>query len=219
MATAGVLLFKGGAGVGARVERSGLSVERSEPQGMFGCPHTTWCIHKVVHTQGGLWPPQESCYLRGVQGLAPVSSEASCRQGLAIHTHRGVKGGAHIRRCIHKVVHTQGGLWPPQESCYFSGAQGLAPLSREASCRQGLAIHTQGVTRGCTHKAVHTQGGLWPPQEFCYLRQTSLNYPWRHPSYGKKRRFLAKIHVPLFSGGFWCFLVFFGVFWFFFGVF
>ena len=33
--------------------------------------------HKAVHTQSGLWPPQESCYLRRVRGLAPASSEAS----------------------------------------------------------------------------------------------------------------------------------------------
>ena len=31
----------------------------------------------MVHTQGSLWSLQESCYLRGVRGLAPVSSEAS----------------------------------------------------------------------------------------------------------------------------------------------
>ena len=32
MATAGVMLFKGGAGAGPRVERSEPSVERSEPK-------------------------------------------------------------------------------------------------------------------------------------------------------------------------------------------
>ena len=36
MATAGVLLFKGGVGAGPRVERSELSVEHSEPQGRGG---------------------------------------------------------------------------------------------------------------------------------------------------------------------------------------
>ena len=52
------------------------------------------------------------------------------------------------------------------------------------------------------------------------MQQASLNYPSRHLSYGKKRRFLAKIHVfhcfLVFFGVFWCFLVFFLVF---FGVF
>ena len=68
------------------------------------------CTHKAEHTKGGLWPPQESCYLRG---------------------HR--QGGTHRRRCTHKAVHTKGGLWPPQESCYLRGVRGLAPVSSEAS--------------------------------------------------------------------------------------
>ena len=51
VATAGVLLFKG--------------------------PQARRYTQKAVHTKGGLWPPQESCYLRGVRGLAPASSEAS----------------------------------------------------------------------------------------------------------------------------------------------
>ena len=42
---------------------------------------------KSLHTKGGLWPPQESCYLEGVQGCRPASSEASCRphSGWCIH--------------------------------------------------------------------------------------------------------------------------------------
>ena len=55
-----------------------------------------------------------------------------------IHT----EGGAYTRRGIHKAVHTQGGLWPPQESCYLRG-------------------HRQGGThrRRCTYKAEQTKGG------------------------------------------------------------
>ena len=49
--------------------------------------------------------------------------------GRIIHT----EGGAHTRRGIHKAVHTQGGLWPPQESCYLRGVRGLASASSEAS--------------------------------------------------------------------------------------
>ena len=45
---------------------------------------------------------QESCYLRGVQGLAPASSAAT-----QMHSRTG---GAHTRRYIHKAVHTKGGL-------------------------------------------------------------------------------------------------------------
>ena len=36
----------------------------------FGGPHSRRCTHKAVHTQGGQWPLQESCYVGGVQGLA-----------------------------------------------------------------------------------------------------------------------------------------------------
>ena len=43
---------------------------------------------------------QESCYLRGVRGLAPASSAAS-----RMHSRTG---GAHTRRYIHKAVHTKG---------------------------------------------------------------------------------------------------------------
>ena len=44
---------------------------------------------------------QESCYLRGVRGLAPASSAAS-----RMHSRTG---GAHTRRGTHKAGHTQGG--------------------------------------------------------------------------------------------------------------
>ena len=58
--------------------------------------YTRRCTQK-----GGLWPPQESCYLRG---------------------HR--PGGTHRTRCLHKAVHTKGGLWPPRESCHLKGLRG-----------------------------------------------------------------------------------------------
>ena len=68
--------------------------------------------------------------------------------GGGIHT----EGGAHTRQCIHKAVHTQGGLWPPQESCYLRGVWGLAPRVKRSKPRQ------EKVWRS-TNKAVHTQGG------------------------------------------------------------
>ena len=51
VATAGVMLFKGGAGACPRMEQS-------EPRcamclGGVGAAYTRWCIHKVVHIQGG----------------------------------------------------------------------------------------------------------------------------------------------------------------------
>ena len=72
-----------------------------------GGAHTRRYIHKAGHTQGGTHKRrsvavQESCYLRGVRGLAPASSTAS-----RMHSRTG---GAHTRRYIHKAVHTKGGL-------------------------------------------------------------------------------------------------------------
>ena len=98
---------------------------------------------------------QESCYLRGVRGLAPASSAAS-----RMHSRTG---GAHTRRCTHKARHTQGGAHKRrsiavQESCYLRGVRGLAPASSAASRMHSRTGGTH--TRRCTHKAVHTKGGL-----------------------------------------------------------
>ena len=46
------------------------------------------CTHKAEHTKGGLWPPQESCYLRGHR-------QGACTQK-AVHT----QGGTHKRRSV-----------------------------------------------------------------------------------------------------------------------
>ena len=66
VATARVLLFKGGAGAGPCIEQSEPSVQRSElrctmcVERVDGA-HTRRCIRKAGHRQGGPWPPQESC--------------------------------------------------------------------------------------------------------------------------------------------------------------
>ena len=73
----------------------------------------------------------------GVWGLAPASSKAS--------RSRGSVGGPQARRYTHKAVHTKDGLWPPQESCYLRVVRGLAPVSSEASPKQGVCIRV-GVT-------------------------------------------------------------------------
>ena len=74
-------------GYGGRVRGGGVR------KGRFGDPHTRPCTHKMVHTQDGLWPPPESCYSRGVPGLASalsevrrLQSEASHGEGLVVHT-------------------------------------------------------------------------------------------------------------------------------------
>ena len=41
---------------------------------LFEGPAARWCTHKVEHTKSGLWPPQESCDLRGhMQGGTQTS--------------------------------------------------------------------------------------------------------------------------------------------------
>ena len=63
-------------------------------KGRFGGPHTTRCTHKAAHTPSSMWPPHESCYLRGVRGLAPSSSEASRLSSVASRrVGGGVRGG------------------------------------------------------------------------------------------------------------------------------
>ena len=61
------------------------------------------CTHTAEHTKGGMWPPLESCYLSGVRGWAPTSSEASCSKGVGWHfTSKAVhtQGGPHKRRSV-----------------------------------------------------------------------------------------------------------------------
>ena len=149
---------------------------------MQGGTHRTRCLHKAVRTTSGLWPPQESCYLRGHRqggthrrrytrkavrttgGLWPP--QESC------YLRGHMQGGAHRKRCLHNTVHTKGGLWPPQESCYLRGH------------RQGGAHRTR-----CLHKAVHTTGGLWPRQESCALEglRRGLCFLKRHIGWGGYR--------------------------------
>ena len=110
--------------------------------------HTKCGAYTRRRTQkGGLWPPQESCYLRG---------------------HR--QGGTHKTRCLHKAVHTKGGLWPPQESCYLrSHRQGGTHKTRclhKAVHTKRRPVATAGVmlfkgpqARRHTQNAVPAQGG------------------------------------------------------------
>ena len=130
-----------------------------------GGVHTRRYTLKAVHTEGGLWPPQESCYLGGgLRGLAPASSEVNRSMGGWRSTHKAVhtEGGAHKRRS----VATAGVL-------LLKGGTGAGPrVERSEPKHGGLAVRTQGGahTRWYTQKAVHTKGGLWPPEESCNLR-------------------------------------------------
>ena len=62
------------------------------------------------------------------------------------------QGGAHTRRCTHKAEYTTGGLWPPQEYCYFRGVH----RAKRAVAGGWLVLHRASRY---THKAVHPQGG------------------------------------------------------------
>ena len=111
----------------------------------------------AVHTPGGLWPPHESCYLRGMRGPAPASSGASRfveRGGL-----KGRVGGAHTRLCIHKAVHTQGGAhtrWSMATAgvLLFNGGAGASPRIKQSKLKGRFG---GAHTRRCTHKAVFSQ--------------------------------------------------------------
>ena len=63
-------------------------------------------------------PPPNSTF--GAKRAICRAKRAEVRGGLAVHT----QGGAHTRCCTHKLVHTQGGLWPPQQYVISGGCGG-----------------------------------------------------------------------------------------------
>ena len=77
VATAGVMLFNGPQGrryTQKAVHTQGGAHKRrfvaTTGVMLFKGPQVTRCTqrrctHQAGHTKGGLWPPQESCYLRG----------------------------------------------------------------------------------------------------------------------------------------------------------
>ena len=68
----------------------------------------------VIQGGCGAWP------LRRAKRAVCRAKRAEVTGGLAVHT----QGNAYATGCTHKAVHTQGGLWPPEESCYFRGGAG-----------------------------------------------------------------------------------------------
>ena len=150
--------------------------EASTSNGRFGTPHTRRRIHKVVHTQRG-------AHTRPSIGTTRVLLFKGAWASLGVQRSEPkqweVWRSTHTRRCIHKVVHTQGGahtrrcLATARVLLFKGGCLCWPPRgAKRAEARGGLAVHTQSgaYTRWCTHNAVHTQGGLWLLQEFCYLR-------------------------------------------------
>ena len=161
VATAGVLLFKGGCrGWPLRPAKLAEAREVLAVHTQGGA-HIRWCTHKAVHTQGDAHKRRfvataaVSSFKVGCGGMDPASGEAS--------RGKGRFGGSHTRRCTHRAVHTQGGAhkrrfvattslllckwarsgWPPRRA-------------KRDYAREGLAVHTQGGahTRRCTQKVV-----------------------------------------------------------------
>ena len=109
-----------------------------------GGTHTRRCTHKAEHIKGGLWPPQESCYLRVVWGLAPASSEASRSKGLV--------GAPKARWYTLKAVHTQGGAhkrWSVATAgvLLFMGGARAAPRIERSEPKQGVCIRVGFTSR------------------------------------------------------------------------
>ena len=82
---------------------------------MQGGAHRRQYTQKAEHTKGGLWPPQESCYLRG---------------------HR--QGGAHTRR------NTQKAVCGHRRSHFFKGATSKA-VHTEGGAHKRRSVATAGV--------------------------------------------------------------------------
>ena len=86
--------------------------------------YTRWCKHKAVcsHRRSlvisggcGGWPPRRA-------------ERAICRVKRAkVHNLWAMVGGVHTRRCLHRVVHTQGGLWPLKRLVIEGGCTGWPP--------------------------------------------------------------------------------------------
>ena len=138
-----------------RVKQAVCRAKRAEAVGGLavhtqGGAYTKWCTHKAVQTQGGLWPPQESCYLRTGVWAGPCVERSEPKQW-------------EVWRSTHKAVHTQSGAHTRRSVAtagvllFEDGCVGW-PLRRakRAEAVGGLAVHTQGgaYTKWCTHKAV-----------------------------------------------------------------
>ena len=134
----------GGGGIGANEARSG------------GLGVGGWhCTHKAVQTQGG------ARTRRLVATTQVLSFKWGARAGQWVGRSQpkctmcvGRVGSGHTRRCIHKAMHTQGGLRPRQESCYLTRVRGLPPHRGK---RAGVC-NVCGKGCWCTHQAPHTQG-------------------------------------------------------------
>ena len=124
---------------------------------------------KAVPTQGSLWPPQESCYLRGhMQGGTqtrlctnkPEHTEGGLWPSQQSCYLRGNRpDGTPRRRCTLKALHREGGLWPPHESCHLRGHPQGGAQTRRTTQKAVYGHRGTHVIQGATGELVHTEGG------------------------------------------------------------
>ena len=102
---------------------------------------------KALLPKGSLLPPQESCYLGGVQGCPPHRAKRA-----VVH----MQGGARTRRCTHTTVHTQGNAHKRRSVA----TAGVLLFRRGARVSPASSVANRSLHTGwCIHKAVHIQGG------------------------------------------------------------
>ena len=169
VATAGVLLFKGGCrGWPPRRAKRDEAWERWAVHTQ-GRVHTRRCTHKAVqHKRWFVATVGVFFSGGGMRGLDPASSEAS--------RGKGRFGGSHTRRCTHKAVDTQGSAHNKRSVAtavfllFKGGCRGWSPRrAKRAEAREGLVVHTQGGAP--KRRFVATTGillckggcGGWPP--------------------------------------------------------
>ena len=140
VASAGVMLFKGPQArqyTQKAVHTQGGTHKRQSVATtsvmLFQGPQARQYTQKAVHTKHGLWPPRESCYLRG---------------------HR--QGGTHTRRCTHKAVCGH------HRSLVVSGARGGWPPCRAKRAVVG-GVHQGGGYLCPTVKSIYGTKFAPPP--------------------------------------------------------
>ena len=121
-------------------------------KGRFGGPHTR---HASPYTARSCPPLPRRYRGEGYKGVG-VGTRGGLRGGTGGGGQKGRFGGPHTRRCTHKAVHTQGGLWPPQESCYLRGGAGAGPRVErsELSVERSEPKGTGGDGAGGTGRGV-----------------------------------------------------------------
>ena len=142
------------------------------------------CTQKVEHTQNGLWPRQQSCYLRGHR-QASAHTRRNTQKAFCGHcrshvnsggTGKHTQGGTYKRRsvaspgvmllqgpqarwCTHKDKNTKSSLLPAQGSCWLRGHRQGGADTRQNTQKAVCGYRSSQVIYGATGKVVHSQRG------------------------------------------------------------